>query len=294
MLKIQQILAPVDFSERSTAAARHAVALAHPFDSKLVFLHVIPSPPLELAGFEGGYYTARLLPAGEDALDHFAARLDCLVKAASPDRPVEKVVREGDPAREIETLADETGADLIVMPTHGYGPFRRFILGSVTAKVLHDLDCPVLTGTHVAEIPTADPRPYHKVACAVDFSDHSAKVLRWAADFAAAWQASLVLIHAAPSLDASGDAGQQMTGEWRDLVIRGAREKAADLLEKAGCQAEVYIDSAPVATYVTSAVQACGADVLVIGRSVREGLLGRLRGNAYTLIRESPCTVVSV
>jgi len=294
MLKIQKILAPVDFSERSTAAARHAVALAHRFDSKLVFLHVIPSPPLELAGFEGGYYTARLQPPGEEALDHFMARLDGLVKAASPDRPVEKVVREGDPAREIENLADETGADLIVMPTHGYGPFRRFILGSVTAKVLHDLECPVLTGTHVAEIPTADPRPYHKVACAVDFSDHSEKVLRWAADFAAAWQASLALIHAAPSLDISGDAGQQAAGEWRDLLIRGAREKAEELLEKAGCKAEIYIDSAPVGTYVASAVQACGADVLVIGRSVGEGLLGRLRSNAYTLIRESPCTVVSV
>ena len=39
------------------------------------------------------------------------------------------------------------------MPTHGYGPFRRFILGSNTAKVLHDADCPVWTGVHVEEIP---------------------------------------------------------------------------------------------------------------------------------------------
>ncbi len=39
------------------------------------------------------------------------------------------------------------------MPTHGYGPFRRFILGSVTAKVLHDADCPVWTGVHLEEAP---------------------------------------------------------------------------------------------------------------------------------------------
>jgi nucleotide-binding universal stress UspA family protein len=285
-LSIRKILAPIDFSNRSTAAARHAVALAQRFDSELVFLHVIPP--------SGGHFTARLRAPVEDTLDHFTTRLDCLVKAASPDRAVEKVVRMGEPAREIETMAEEIGADLIIMHTHGYGPFRRFILGSVTARVLHDLECPVLTGTHVADIPAMDPRPYHKVACAVDCSDHSEKVLRWAADFAAPWEAPLALIHAASSLDATADAGQQMAGDWRDLLIRGAREKAEHLLEKAGCRAEVYVDTAPVRTYVTDAVQACGADVLVIGRSVREGLLGRLRGNAYTLIRESPCTVVSV
>ena len=294
MLRIQRILAPVDFSERSPAAARHAAALAHRFDSQLVLLHVIPSPPLELAGFEGGFYTARLGPPGEEALEHFTARLERLAEQASPGRPVEKVVREGDPAREIEEVAKETGAGLIVMPTHGYGPFRRFILGSVTAKVLHDLECPVLTGAHVAEIPTGDPQPYHQVACAVDFSAHSEKVLRWAADFASAWGASLALIHAAPALDVSGDAGQQMAGEWRSLLLRGAREHAAELLEKAGCQAEVFIDNAPVAKYVTAAAGAWGADVLVIGRSVHHGLVGRLRGDAYALIRESPCAVLSV
>jgi hypothetical protein len=34
---------------------------------------------------------------------------------------------------------------MILMPTHGYGPFRQMLLGSVTAKVLHDSKCPVLT-----------------------------------------------------------------------------------------------------------------------------------------------------
>ena len=39
----------------------------------------------------------------------------------------------------------------MIMPTHGYGVFRRFLLGSVTSKVLHDLGCPVLTGAHLTE-----------------------------------------------------------------------------------------------------------------------------------------------
>ena len=41
------------------------------------------------------------------------------------------------------------------MPTHGLGKLRRFILGSVTAKVLHDLEAPVLTGAHVEGVDEA-------------------------------------------------------------------------------------------------------------------------------------------
>jgi len=40
-----------------------------------------------------------------------------------------------------------------MMPTHGLGGFRRFLLGSVTAKVLHDADCPVWTGVHLERAP---------------------------------------------------------------------------------------------------------------------------------------------
>jgi nucleotide-binding universal stress UspA family protein len=59
---------------------------------------------------------------------------------------VHPLVFGGDPATAIVEKAHSECADLIVMATHG---FRRFILGSVTAKVLHDADCPVWTGAHL-------------------------------------------------------------------------------------------------------------------------------------------------
>jgi nucleotide-binding universal stress UspA family protein len=52
----------------------------------------------------------------------------------------ECVVLQGDPARQFVDFAHSSNTDLIVMPTHGYGQFRQFILGSITAKVLHDAD----------------------------------------------------------------------------------------------------------------------------------------------------------
>ena len=54
------------------------------------------------------------------------------------------------------------------MPTHGYGPFRRFILGSNTAKVLHDADCPGLDRSAPGESRRLCAAPLGHILCAVD------------------------------------------------------------------------------------------------------------------------------
>ena len=58
------------------------------------------------------------------------------------------------------------------MPTHGYGIFRSMLLGSVTAKVLHDAACPVWTGVHVEETPP-NSAAFERILCAVDLTDKS-------------------------------------------------------------------------------------------------------------------------
>ena len=56
-----------------------------------------------------------------------------------------------------------------MMLTHDYGPFRRFLLGSVTAKILHDAACPVWTSAHLETWPVAGDVGIRKVLGAVDF-----------------------------------------------------------------------------------------------------------------------------
>lgn len=293
MLEISAILVPVDFSERSTAAAQYAVALAERFRSKLIFTHIVPRVPAEMAAFEGAVYTAGLDASDEASVKSLAGELDCFARKVGGDGTAEKVVRRGDPATEIARIAHESAVDLVVMATHGYGPFRRFVLGSVTAKVLHDVDCPVFTGAHVTDMALVEPRPYHRIACALDLSDHSEKVLRWAAQFAAAYHAGLAVIHAAPPLDITGG-GHYLGPEWRTAMVQSAQGRAEGLIQRVGCRAEVYIDSAEATRYVPFVVTDTGADLLVVGRSAPGGVLGRLRTNAYALIRESPRPVISV
>jgi len=92
-----------------------------------------------------------------------------------------------------------------VMPTHGYGPFRRFILGSVTAKVLHDAECPVWTGVHL-EASSTQTVHFRQVTVALDLGPQSERTLMWASRFAKDSGAKLALVHAMPAFD--GQAGE--------------------------------------------------------------------------------------
>ena len=74
------------------------------------------------------------------------------------------MVETGDPATAINEYAEAHKVSLIIMPTHGYGTFRRLLLGSVTAKVLHDAKIPVWTAAHAPEAShRAHPQPRHIV-----------------------------------------------------------------------------------------------------------------------------------
>ena len=92
--------------------------------------------------------------------------------------------------------------DLVIMPTRGLGSVRRFLLGSTTAKVLHDVDCPVWTGvTGSAPGHVEDEPQLRQVACAIDFGPASGGIIRWAGALAQALRASLTILHASPQLE---------------------------------------------------------------------------------------------
>src|SRR5258708_7643151 len=182
MFTLKNILFPVDFSNRCRGAARILDALHKSFQPDITLVHVLLPPHMEysVADFGGGliqeYTTARTEQVKKD-LDYF---LDEELKHF----PIRRVLLDGDPARKLVEYAHQNHTDLIVMPTHGYGGFRRFMLGSVAAKVLHDAQCPVFTGVHLEDAPDSQDIHLRKVGVGLDLSDTSPKVLDWAAKFA--------------------------------------------------------------------------------------------------------------
>src|ERR1044071_9879738 len=124
MPSFKRILFPVDFSERCRGAARYAVAMAERFEAELLLLHVVETPVARPSDLDFG--ALAFASDSEAHIEDAAAMLQQFVDVAA-----ERRVERGDPARTILRVAHEISADLIMMPTHGYGAFRRFILGSV-------------------------------------------------------------------------------------------------------------------------------------------------------------------
>jgi nucleotide-binding universal stress UspA family protein len=180
------------------------------------------------------------------------------------------------------------------MPTHGYGPFRRFILGSVTAKVLHDVSFPVLTGAHVEGVPEGEIQPYRTVACAVDLAAHSEAVLKWAKGFSDAVGAKLHVIHAAPSIERLLGESEHWPPNLAETVAVERTVQVEELMSRVGAKGEIHIACDEVAAYASAVAAEIGADLMVIGRSSDAGAMGRLRSHSMSLIREAPCPVVSI
>ncbi len=289
MALLERILVPVDFSERSVGAAHYVEALADPKGCEITLVHVATPLNYELSALDvGGTVLAEL---NSDRAAELRQQLDGFLQEPLARFRVNRVLLDGDPARRIVEYAHEQRTSLIVMPTHGYGLFRRFLLGSVTAKVLHDADCPVWTGVHIEEAPAEGIR-FRKVMVAVDLCPAQAlKAIAWGSTFADQFGAELVLVHAYPSLEGRGGNG---ISEWRENAERAATDEISKMQQKLGVDAPVLLQAGDPAAVVTNVALREGADVLVIGRGSAAGVFGRLRANAYAIIRQSPCPVVSV
>ena len=154
MLSIHKILVPVVFADTSRHIVHQAAWLARRFHAEIILLHVVTPLSYPAGLLESGHeITARDLHA------HIVQRAQKdLDQALGPELDgiaVTRVLLRGDPAHEIVKTARDRNVDLIVMSTRGEGAFYRFLLGSVTAKVLHETDCPVWTGAHLEETPAA-------------------------------------------------------------------------------------------------------------------------------------------
>jgi len=278
MFPLKKILFPIDFSGHCIDASRFVEVMTGRFEAELVMLHV-----LELPGYNGFLETVeaaetRLALFQRDEFRYFRVR-----------RLVEKA---DDAAEKILAVSRAEKIDLIMMPTSGIGRYRRFILGSVTAKVLHDADCPVWTGVHLEQAPPLEALRIENIVCAVDLKPHSDRVLEWAQQISGEHQAALHVVHAIPAYETRP--ASYFDAELRLNLEAEGKEALQEFLSARGVEAPIHVHGGEVAYVIGCAAQRLRADLVIIGRSSENGLVGRLRANAYSIIRQSPCPVISV
>lgn len=287
MITFERILFPVDFSARCAAAVPSVKEMAKRFGAEVTVLHVVDLPTAGVAPPEASAWSVligaeRLRQQGEVALTSFLER-------EFPGFAVQRETAEGDAAFTIIEYARERKAGLIMMPTTGLGPFRRMLLGSVTAKVLHDSLVPVWTGAHAEEIAAHPPARWKRVLCAVEDERRDLPVLRWVREFAAEQHLEVRLVHAVRGPEECED-----NLGFREFLLDAGRQRMEELQEQAGTNFEVCFQVGLAGQVIHRAAIGYGADLVVIGRGVIQKPLGRLRSDAYEIIREAPCPVISV
>jgi len=284
MSSFTHILFPVDFSTRCDGAAPFVECMAKRSRAKVTLLSV--ANPFYPAVME-----APLIDP-EELQEELKSTLAASYAGMFQGLEVNRVALLGDPANEIAEYARAHDVDLIMMPSHGYGPFRQFLLGSVTAKVLHDVPCPVWTTAHTGTEPDLQHIGLKKILCAVDTTPDSANVIRYAAVLAKEAGADLRLVHAVPGIEAWPE--RQMDIEFEEQLRANAKQKLEELEKTLKIEVPFCVGVGAVVDTVTEEAERHGADLLVIGRGAIHETLGRLRTHAYGLIRLSPCPVLSV
>jgi nucleotide-binding universal stress UspA family protein len=285
MPAIKHILFPLDFSAAGMAAIPYVRALANQLYARVSVLSVVPpawvTPPGLIPPTTGSD------PAGlQKALQ---THLDQLVMDGLQS-PVERVTALGDPAEKIAEFTRDNRVDLVMLPTHGHGLFRSLLLGSITAKVLHDVHCPVWTAAH-AQKQHAQEAP-RKILCALDGTDKSLALTQWAADFSRQVGASLQLLHVVRTISdwLSLESEQGLQEELR----AESRTRIEAMLKSGGWDLPLRVAVGEIVATITEEARQEGADLIVLGRGAMHETLGRLRTHAHGIIQRSPCPVLSV
>ena len=295
MLPFKKILFPVDYSPSCTAMVPYVLDMTRHFSAELLMVHAYALRPMfvnhdleTVMVYTDLAYDPKVIEEARDTeekrLREFAARI-------FPGLEVETMAEEGEAGTVIHRVLEHQGADLVMLPTRGCGTLRRFLLGSVTAKVLHDASAAVWTGIGSALEGHAPTVPYKSIVCALDESPEAEAVLRAGAALAKAYKADLALVHvletppATPELD--------FTPYLKDLMD-AAEAHMRDLKGRLNLDVPQTVIDAGVTGGIHQELVRRKADLLVVGRGHDQGASSRVWSRLYSIVRDSPCPVLSI
>jgi nucleotide-binding universal stress UspA family protein len=282
-----KILCPIDMSELSDLALKYAYTGSRVFDASLTVLHA--------AHFDYPRYLSRDLAAQvikeldnaeneiretvhqhvQEVLGEASGRIS--FDAAASDLPAPEAVLKA---------AGDSGADLIVMGTHGYSGLKQFMLGSVTEAVLHRSEIPVFTvrqkmdGFIDPARPEAQPE-VRQVLCPCNLSDEAAGALQVAAVLADRFGAKLTAVW---SPESKTPEARQKFSEW----IRNTADVQISAVDPVLRPGESAAEAISLATELS-------ADLIVIAARHRRFEQGTELGRtSERILRHGPAPVLSV
>lgn len=179
MIRIKNIMVPVDFSDISKKAANYGLSFALESEARLILAHI--GPPDAASYDQEKKDLLELIPQ------------DCRERMT-----FEIIVKSGNVQSELLGIVEDRDIDLVVMGTHGRGYVERMLLGSVTERMLRKLHVPILTVSHLdpeREIHQPGPVPMRRILYATDMTEGSEEGLSFSIRLARAFDATLMVAH---------------------------------------------------------------------------------------------------
>jgi nucleotide-binding universal stress UspA family protein len=143
-----KILLPTDGSKYAEKAAEHAIWIASKSGAEIIVLNVIETS--SLVGLPAEDLIVRIREMLKEEGRRSLERISELVTESEKEQQMKKDIKialkteEGSPADSIIKTIEKENVDLVVMGTSGKHGLDRFLLGSVTEKVVRSAPCSVL------------------------------------------------------------------------------------------------------------------------------------------------------
>ena len=149
----------------------------------------------------------------------------------------------------------------------------------MTARVLHNTECPIWTAAHLSTGIGPQVGPDYPILCALDLGSDSMRVLEWACQLGAASGAPVSALHVTSP-------GQNSVPE--------ARKGIESILRRMKAGGDIDVRSGDMVTIINSRLRLLQASLLIIARRLTHSRLHHVLCLAYEIGRTSPCPVVSV
>jgi len=296
-VQVKSIICATDFSDHSNHAVTYGIALAKEFGAKLYVCHVIDLVSADMYGT--GFSDP--LEQKNRITDYSIEYIERLIG----EQPFvwEPIVKIGHTAHEIARVAEEKDVDFAVLATHGRAGLKRFVLGSVTERLMQTLTCPLLIVRNPKRdlvLPAVQEIRPQRILVGCDFSPDSNLAFQYGLNFAQEFQSELHLAHVIqtpvykdllmPAVEPKEGLQQDLRDQLKEELLNMVPEEA-----RHWCTPITTLLAGQPYEELTKYVVIHNVDLTVLGirgHSLVETLF--VGSTTDRVIRQAPCPVLSV
>jgi nucleotide-binding universal stress UspA family protein len=283
----ENILLPFDGSDGATEVLQHASEIAHWADATIQVLYVADTTRDSVTVVDGETVDA-LEREGEYIVDEATETLDALGISHDTD------IVQGNPAPTIVEYAERYDQDLVVMPTHGREGISRYLVGSVSEKVVRLSSVPVLTVRMQPDETLVF--PYENILIPTDGSTAATHAADHVVELAASLDATVHVLSVVDDTALGMDVRSTVSGKENEEAANDAVETIVSEAESRGVTDTVrHIEHGTPAEVILDTVESNDVDAVGMGTTGRRGTDRILLGSvAEKTVRSAPVPVMTV